>query len=215
MLRGWPRCCAPDGPGLEFGTIRCEGQHMGDESLEIRELLAQGLATDEVAGRVGVPRNRVNAVKAHMTMGTYERTGAGGVPAIRDLEEAADAADLKFGLERDMQDALRREIQQLDPSLRIVDDGKERQVEAGFIDILAEDDEGALVVIELKSGEAPETAITQLLSYIGSLRAEDASRTVRGILVAREFSTRSKLAAQAADLQLVTYGYNFTFTVCT
>jgi RecB family endonuclease NucS len=76
------------------------------------------------------------------------------------VEEIEDAANLKFGLEGDMQDALRRNIGQLDPTLRIVDDGKERRVEAGLIDILAEDQEGARVVVELKSGEAPESAIT-------------------------------------------------------
>lgn len=102
-------------------------------------------------------------------------------------EEIEDAADLKFGLERDMQDALRGNIGQLDPSLRIVDEGKERRVEAGRIDILAENDAGVRVVIELKSGEAPDTVITQLLSYIGSLQAEDDSRPVRGILIARSF----------------------------
>jgi DNA-binding sugar fermentation-stimulating protein len=36
---------------------------------------------------------------------------------------------------------------------RIVDEGKERHVEARRIDILAEDDDGSLVAIELKSRE--------------------------------------------------------------
>jgi hypothetical protein len=130
-----------------------------------------------------------------------------------DAEEIEDAEDLKFGLERDMQDALRGNIAQLDPSLRIVDEGRERHVEAGRIDILAEDDAGARVVIELKSGEAPDSVITQLLSYIGSLQAEDDSRPVRGVLIARSFSKRVRLAAQAAGVQLVEYGFNFSFSV--
>lgn len=111
-----------------------------------------------------------------------------------------------------MQDALRGNIGQLDPSLRIVDEGKERHVEAGRIDILAEDDAGARVVIELKSGDAPDAAIAQLLSYIGSLQAEDDSRPVRGMLIARSFSKRMMLAAQAAGIQLVEYGFSFSFS---
>jgi RecB family endonuclease NucS len=69
------------------------------------------------------------------------------------------------------------------------------------------------VVIELKSGEAPETAITQVLSYIGSLQDEDASCPVRGMLIARSFSTRVRLAARAAGVQLVEYGFSFSFRV--
>jgi RecB family endonuclease NucS len=70
------------------------------------------------------------------------------------------------------------------------------------------------VAIELKSGEAPDSGITQVLSYIGSLQSEDSAQTVRGMLIARGFSTRVRFAARAAGIQLVTYGYNFTFTIC-
>jgi DNA-binding NarL/FixJ family response regulator len=181
---------------------------------EILELLSAGIATEQIAQQLGVPRGTVAAVKAHLKMGSY-----GGSPLApsglteADVDEIEDAANLKFGLERDMQDAPRRNIGQLDPTLRIVDDGKERRVEAGLIDILAEDQEGARVVIELKSGEAPETAITQLLAYIGSLQVEDASRPVRGMLIARSFSTRVRLAARAAEVQLVEYGFSFSFRV--
>jgi RecB family endonuclease NucS len=183
---------------------------MTDEEREaIRQLLAEGLSSEEVARRLGVPKMRVAAVRAHNTMGTYGGNTTSEALTTDDLEEAADAADLKFGLERDMQNALRGSIAQLDPSLRIVDGGKERHVEAGFIDILAEDGDG-LVVIELKSGRAPDDVVTQVLSYVGALRAEE-SRPIRGVIVAKEFSTRVRFAAEAAGIRLVTYGYQFTF----
>jgi hypothetical protein len=41
---------------------------------QIRELLGQGLSSDAVASRLGISRGTVAAVRAHMTMGTYERT---------------------------------------------------------------------------------------------------------------------------------------------
>jgi hypothetical protein len=41
---------------------------------------------------------------------------------------------------------------QLEPGLMIIDDGAERSVESGFIDITALDASGAAVVIELDSG---------------------------------------------------------------
>ena len=53
-----------------------------------------------------------------------------------------------------MQKALRANIQQLELGLEIVDGGAERTVDAGRIDITAEDTNGRLVVIELKAGRA-------------------------------------------------------------
>lgn len=171
------------------------------EREQIRELLIQGLSSEEVARRLGISKMSVAAVKAHMT-----RDASPGP----DLDgEKADLVHLKFGLERDMQLALRGDIHQLNRALRIVDEGKERVVAAGRIDILAEDDQG-FVVIELKAGEAPETIITQILSYIESLKRET-GRPARGIVIAREFSTRVRLASAAAGLQLLTYEHRFTF----
>jgi len=96
--------------------------------------------------------------------------------------------------------------------LRIADEGKERFVDGrrGRIDILAEDDQG-LVVIELKANEAPETAITQVLYYVGAL-ARETSRPVRGVLVAHEFSDRVKFAAEAGRVRLVKYEHRFSFS---
>lgn len=181
----------------------------------VRELLETGSPTEEVARKLGVPRGTVSAIKAHLTMGSY---GA-GVPGVSSLSETdveeiiENAASLKFGLERDMQNALRRSIHQLNPALHIIDDGKERRVASGFIDILAEDDQGSVVVIELKPGKAPESAVTQVLSYIGSLQAEEESRPVRGILIAREFTTHTRFAARAAGIKLVEYGFSFSFAI--
>ncbi len=66
-----------------------------------------------------------------------------------------------------MQAALRIEIAQLEPNLTIADDGAERSVNSGFIDITARDASGATVVVELKAGAAGQRAIAQILSYMG------------------------------------------------
>jgi hypothetical protein len=58
----------------------------------------------------------------------------------------------RIGLERDMQAALRVEINQLEPGLTIIDEGVERSVDSGFIDITCRDGSGMTVVIELKAG---------------------------------------------------------------
>jgi hypothetical protein len=75
----------------------------------ITSLLSEGLSNQEVAAQVGVSPGAVAAVKAHMTMGTYGGDGT-NVEA-----EVARAVDTAFGLERDLQLALRRNIEQLEP----------------------------------------------------------------------------------------------------
>jgi hypothetical protein len=62
-----------------------------------------------------------------------------------DAGSAIQQEEITFGLERDLQIALRRNIDQLEPGLKIVDGGTERTVEAGRIDITAEDEENKLV----------------------------------------------------------------------
>ena len=118
---------------------------------------------------------------------------------------------ITFGLERDLQEALRDNIEQLEPGLKIIDGGTERTVAAGRIDITAEDKEGNLVVIELKAGTAPPDSLTQLLAYMGALRQEE-PKPIRGMLVARDFHQRVVWAAQAVPgVQLKEYSFRFIF----
>ncbi|MFA7276983.1 MAG: endonuclease NucS domain-containing protein [Pseudobdellovibrionaceae bacterium] len=121
-----------------------------------------------------------------------------------------DISPQRFSLERDMQATLRRNITNLSSSLRIVDDGAERAVSSGFIDITCEDANG-LVVIELKAGKADSRAIGQILGYMGDLHEEE-DRPVRGILIAHDFDQRTKSAAKVIPtLSLKKYSIEFKF----
>lgn len=119
----------------------------------------------------------------------------------------------KLSLERDMQAALRRDIKKLGSTLAIVDDGAERSVDTGFIDITCEDrSDGALVVVELKACKADSRAIGQILGYMGDLSSEEGDRQVRGVLVAHEFDKRTISAARAvSSLVLMRYSVEFRF----
>ncbi len=133
---------------------------------------------------------------------------------IRDFDEKFISCDLnqqKFSLERDMQAALRRNIQTLDSTLKIIDDGAERAVNSGLIDITCED-QSSLVVIELKAGKADSRSIGQILGYMGDLNEEEAGKPVRGILVAHDFDKRVKAAAKVVPtLTLKRYSIEFKF----
>jgi hypothetical protein len=157
------------------------------------------------------------------TVGLYQkfsdsRRDGTDAPAMTDPKTAVtgaaeEALGQRIGLERDMQAALRREIEQLEPGLTIVDEGAERFVDSGFIDITARDASGTTVVIELKAGSAGQRAIAQILSYMGDVAAEDEGGTVRGILVASEFDTKAKAAAKMVpNLVLRKYLVRFLFS---
>lgn len=127
-------------------------------------------------------------------------------------DEVIEALGTTFGLESDLQRALRSSIEQLETGLTITDGGKEKIVPSGKIDITAEDRSGNTVVIELKAGTAARDAIGQILSYIGDLSATGIQ--CRGILVAADFSPAAISAAGAVrNMTLVKYGFKFSFGI--
>ncbi|GAB6139773.1 hypothetical protein JCM14076_05020 [Methylosoma difficile] len=133
------------------------------------------------------------------------------LPISLENSPEEEAEEILFGLERDLQMALRRNIEQLEVGFKIIDGGKEKSVEGGRIDILAEDREQRLVAIELKAGEAKPESIAQILDYMVSLQQEE-NKAVRGILVASSFHRRVVSAAKLVpNLELREYSYSFTF----
>lgn len=128
-----------------------------------------------------------------------------------EVDEIEEAEEITFGLERDLQNALRRNIEQIELGLEIVDDGKERTVEAGRIDILAKDKNGRFVVIELKAGTATPEVIAQITSYMACID-DPQKRGVRGILIAGDFHKRVMLSSQVIPLlELRRYTFRFAF----
>ena len=111
-----------------------------------------------------------------------------------------------------MQAALRLSIDQHEPDLEIIDDGAERSVSSGFIDITAKDGDRAIVVVELKTGTARQGAVAQILSYMGDIADEEPDERVRGILVAGDFDKKARAAARVVPaLSLRSYRVNFEF----
>ena len=140
------------------------------------------------------------------------------VRRYREYRETVDPADGNddgareriFGLERDLQAALRDCIEQLEPGLEITDGGA---VASGFIDITAKAPDGTVVVIELKAGTARREAIGQVLSYMGDVADEEPGRVVRGILVAGNFDDKARAAAKVVPtLSLRRYSVTFEFS---
>jgi endonuclease len=131
--------------------------------------------------------------------------------AASEILQTEEEHKARISLERDLQAALRENIEQLEPGLVIIDGGKEKISPSGRTDILAMDANKKTVVIELKIGTATPEVFGQIQSYMGDLMAET-GETVRGIIIAHDFDNEAIAASKPVpNIELRKYGFNFTF----
>lgn len=121
-------------------------------------------------------------------------------------EPIADASERdspsEFAYESDLRDFLARNLAVVEPGLRFYQDaeegitGVEFPVGGRFVDILAVDAAGKLVVIELKVSKGYDRVVGQLLRYMSWIRLNQAEpgQEVRGIIAAREIWDDLRLA---------------------
>lgn len=164
----------------------------------------------EIAKKI-MPNTKYNKGHYSWYRNKYREMNETSEVEIAKAVEDEEIAEITFGLERDMQSALRANIEQLESGLKIIDGGNERITDAGRIDITASDRNGNIVVIELKVGDASPKIIAQALAYMGAV-AESDKKNVRGILVAGDFHKQVIWAAKAIpNLQLKKYKFQFKF----
>jgi len=94
----------------------------------------------------------------------------------------ADSGEFSlYASEEDMQKAILLEPSLLEGGFKPM--SYEKKVEPGFVDVYGVDENGKLVVVEIKRKTAGKEAALQLAKYIDAIRGK-ANREVRGILVA-------------------------------
>lgn len=88
---------------------------------------------------------------------------------------------------------------------------RQRRVDAGILDVIAQDSKGRKVVIELKLGKAKRDALGQLLSYMHDIDRKYHNDTL-GVIVAEDFSKKLQKAASYCDkVRLDTYQIDIGF----
>jgi hypothetical protein len=125
------------------------------------------------------------------------------VPEGEDEEPVADASSTgdEFAYETDLRNYLQKNLSKLQAGLRVYEDegtimGIEFPVGGRFIDILATDANGALVVIELKVSRGYDRVVGQLMRYVAWIKKNlaEPGQNVRGVIVARKISEDLLLA---------------------
>src|SRR5262249_55615611 len=115
-------------------------------------------------------------------------------------EDTEPAGSTEFAYEADLRNYLAKNLSIIEPGLKLYQDegitGVEFPVGGRFIDILAVDAKGALVVIELKVSRGYDRVVGQLMRYMAWIRKNQAEpgQLVRGVIVARELSEDLLLA---------------------
>lgn len=136
--------------------------------------------------------------------------------AASDRDDA-QLGESAFAYERDLQNYLVRNLQVLEPGLRLFEDeglnGVEYDAGGRFIDILAVDGAGNFVVIELKVSRGYDRVIGQLLRYMAWVEQNLADGViVRGFIVANDMSEDLKLATSKID-HVKLFQYQLAFAI--
>ena len=128
-------------------------------------------------------------------------------------EEEHQGTSTEFAYESDLRDYLAKNLQIIDPGLKLYEEegitGVEFPVGGRFIDILAVDRDGGFVVIELKVSRGHDRVIGQLLRYMAWIQKNQAelNQKVRGVIVARKISEDLMLACSLIpNVELFEYG---------
>lgn len=178
-----------------------------DQKKQVINLLKKGMSAKEISEILGFPMRSIGSIKSHLTMGTYDKN------EDEAIEEITTAQETSLSIERDLQTFICNDLKQIEPGLRLFQNGKEFTIDIGRIDILAIDRKDDLLVIELKAGKAKDGALGQLLGYMGFVSSNIAKgKRVRGYIIANDFDDRLKYAVKSLNnVKLKAYKVNFSF----
>jgi hypothetical protein len=220
-------------PKLKPGSIQA---HLVQASTNDRSRLHHPATneTDDLLFKVGPREYRryehgVDPAPLHQAA-KLQMAGAGGQMVSvteendEDDQDAGDAGHApqqgssQFALEKDLQRYLADNLQLIEPGLTLFQDegitGFEYPAGGGRrIDILAKDQAGGFVVLELKVEKGYDRVVGQLLRYVNWVRKElaEPGQRVRGIIVCRTMSEDLILAcASIPDVALFEYRLQVT-----
>lgn len=129
-----------------------------------------------------------------------------------------DAGGSLFALESHLRDFLAQNLNQAikwKSQLEVID--TEYSTEVGFIDLLAKDASGELVIFEFKLDRGPDAALGQILRYMGWCRKNLANGAkVHGVILAADITDKLRYAASMVpDVHLFEYELQFTAKLVT
>lgn len=151
------------------------------------------------------PANDKAPIRARTDVDTVE-------PLPQENTQGAVDTGNEFAYERDLQSFLSKNLSLIEPGLKLYQEegitGVEYPAGGRFIDLLATDNAGNLVVIELKVSKGYDRVIGQILRYMAWIEKHlaEPGQGVRGIIAARNISEDLRLACSyLASVDLYEY----------
>jgi RecB family endonuclease NucS len=131
------------------------------------------------------------------------------------LVETVGAERLEFAIEAHLRDFLARNLEVIEPGLRLyatsVRSGVEFSVDNGRIDILAVDKQDKYVVVELKLSRGRNKALGQLLYYMSWVDKHLHNGPCRGLIVANEITEDLVMAiSRTPGVKVARYRMSFS-----
>lgn len=139
-------------------------------------------------------------------------------PVSEEPSDVTTEGSDEFAYEHDLRDYLARNLNIIEPSLKLYSDegitGVEFPVGGRYIDILAVDQAGDYVVIELKVSKGYDRVVGQLLRYVSWIKKNHAEpgQGVRGIIIAKQISEDLRLACSEVP-SISLYEYSLSVAV--
>ena len=134
---------------------------------------------------------------------------------LADEEQIESEENLTFALENHLRDFLAKNLDKIEPGLRLYEkdgvSGVEFRIESGRIDLLAIDKNNSPVIIELKRNYGKEKVLGQILYYMAWVDKNLDLGPSRGIIISSEVSNKLKTAIQRAPgVELAVYKLQFS-----
>ena len=122
-----------------------------------------------------------------------------------------ESAKTIHALEKEMEEAIRKDLSIIEKGLKVTDEGKKRKAGGVPVDILCKDKQRNTVVVEISACAADLEEIAAMVNCMGAVAAED-NAPVRGILIAKEFTESAVNSSKVVkDLELMEYKPEFKF----
>lgn len=123
------------------------------------------------------------------------------INAISETEFKSVLVDEKI-----LEDFLERHIKELEKGLRLI--RRQYPTISGPIDLLATDNKGRMVVIELKKNRVSDKVIGQVARYVSFLEREQ-GKEVRAIIIGKKIDNNIKLAVNALSCRTDLYNFDY------
>jgi hypothetical protein len=216
---------ATNGFGTEATEIRESHERLGSYTTSLRrakivallrkkELLKQFIETTWPFGLTPAGKKKLNRYDLIYSKYENEKAGDRGSKPNNDTTENETQASSEFALEEQLRDYLAENLGILEPGLSLwpVENGDavefqvDEQGPTRRIDILAKDQGGVPVVIELKVSRGHERTVGQALYYRARIKKRFGVKRARIIIVASEISQELRDAAsEVSDVLLFEY----------